>query len=193
VHPWTLKAFQRWLDNGSGAFVLCIEDDAFGAVSHVLHLAKTSTCHATVITSVVVEGAQRVSPAMSAVTLKDQNEERREKSTGRHDAMGLESRQPPGDNKPIPIDSTATSRPSQHRPSDNFTTHDLNVRMKEKAAEFHRLVETTDWSKTALGPYAGWSQAIKTALGIAFGSATQDSIWFGPAVEGDITGGIHVI
>jgi len=169
VHPWTLIAFQQWLTAGTGVFTLCIEDDGeCGSVSQVLHLAKTETRAATVLTSIILDTPQRPPPA----TVKNR--------------PVIKNAQPRHD-RPSTLLSAEGRRPTRHKPSDNFTRFDLNVDMKEEAIEFEQLVETTDWSKTALGPYAGWPQAIKAALSIAFASATQDSIWFGPIDN------IHVI
>lgn len=42
------------------------------------------------------------------------------------------------------------------------------------------LLDTTDWSKTALGPRSKWSPVIETMISIVYASPTQDSLWLGP-------------
>lgn len=77
-------------------------------------------------------------------------------------------------------------RPKQHAPEDNFKRQELDIAMAGVAAEYDRLVETTEWDKTRLGPYSQWSSALKSMMGICFASATQDSIWFRPLDSDDI-------
>lgn len=83
-------------------------------------------------------------------------------------------------------------RPKNHAPEDNFTRQELDIAMTGVAAEYHRLVDTTEWEKTRLGPYSEWSSALKSMMGICFASATQDSIWFRPMDSTDIDD-IHVV
>lgn len=89
------------------------------------------------------------------------------------------------DHVPSAGDAAESSRylrrtPKRHRPQDNFTQHEYNVQMQESSAEYESLVLSTDWSKTPMGPLETWPPAIRTMMSIAFASATQDSIWFGP-------------
>ncbi|KAL1405026.1 hypothetical protein Q8F55_008649 [Vanrija albida] len=91
----------------------------------------------------------------------------------------------PEDRRQSEDDAGDTSRhlrrtPKRHRPQDNFTQHEYNVQMHEASAEYEQLVLDIDWSKTPMGPLENWSHAIRTMMSIAFASATQDSIWFGP-------------
>ena len=41
------------------------------------------------------------------------------------------------------------------------------------------LLETTDWSKTALGPREKWSSALSTIVGMLMASPTPDALWVG--------------
>lgn len=77
-------------------------------------------------------------------------------------------------------------RPRNHAPEDNFKRQELDIAMAGSAAEYHRLVETTDWDNSLLGPYSEWSSALKSMMGICFASATQDSIWFRPLHSTDV-------
>ena len=43
-----------------------------------------------------------------------------------------------------------------------------------------RLLETTDWSLTSLGPREGWSPVVHTMTDLLMRSPTQDSLWLGP-------------
>lgn len=83
-------------------------------------------------------------------------------------------------------------RPKNHAPEENFKRQELDIAMSGVAAEYQRLVDTTDWEKTQLGPYSEWSSALKSMMGICFASATQDSIWFRP-LESDETDDIHIV
>lgn len=83
-------------------------------------------------------------------------------------------------------------RPKNHAPEDNFTRQELDIAMTGVAAEYDRLVATTEWEKTRLGPYSEWSSALKSMMGICFASATQDSIWFRP-LDSDETDDIHIV
>lgn len=83
-------------------------------------------------------------------------------------------------------------RPKNHAPEDNFTRQELDIAMTSVAAEYHRLVDTTEWEKTRLGPYSEWSSALKSMMGICFASATQDSIWFRPLDSTDVDD-IHIV
>jgi|HubBroStandDraft_1064217.scaffolds.fasta_scaffold04387_4 diguanylate cyclase (GGDEF)-like protein len=46
--------------------------------------------------------------------------------------------------------------------------------------EMGRLVRSTDWSKTPLGPIAQWPRSLKTMLGVVLGSRFPMMIWWGP-------------
>jgi PAS domain S-box-containing protein len=45
--------------------------------------------------------------------------------------------------------------------------------------EMGRLIRSKDWSKTPVGPPAGWPQSLKTALGIMLHSRYQMFVWWG--------------
>jgi diguanylate cyclase (GGDEF)-like protein len=46
--------------------------------------------------------------------------------------------------------------------------------------EMGRLVRSTDWSKTQLGPIEDWPRSLKTMLGVVLGSRFPMMIWWGP-------------
>ena len=48
--------------------------------------------------------------------------------------------------------------------------------------ELGRLIRTYDWSKTPLGPPAGWPQSLKTAVRIMLTSRQPIWVGWGPAL-----------
>ncbi|WWC64291.1 uncharacterized protein I303_106901 [Kwoniella dejecticola CBS 10117] len=58
------------------------------------------------------------------------------------------------------------------RPSDNNTSALSSLACKS-------LLESTDWSKTKLGPREKWSRVIETMLEVILRSPTQDALWLG--------------
>ncbi len=46
--------------------------------------------------------------------------------------------------------------------------------------EVGRLVRSTDWSKTPLGPIEHWPRSLKTMLGVVLGSRFPMMVWWGP-------------
>ncbi|WVQ73808.1 hypothetical protein IAR50_003389 [Cryptococcus sp. DSM 104548] len=55
--------------------------------------------------------------------------------------------------------------------------------VESQAGESWRMVETYDWSKTAIGPREQWMDAIDPVLAITFESRTQDCVWLGPDLQ----------
>ncbi len=46
--------------------------------------------------------------------------------------------------------------------------------------EMARLIRSTDWSKTPLGPVESWPQSLRTAVSICLGSRHPIVLWWGP-------------
>src|SRR5687767_1205575 len=46
--------------------------------------------------------------------------------------------------------------------------------------EMARLIRTTDWSRTLLGPIASWPQSLRIAVSICLGSRHPIVLWWGP-------------
>jgi diguanylate cyclase (GGDEF)-like protein len=46
--------------------------------------------------------------------------------------------------------------------------------------EMGKLVRSTDWSKTPLGPIESWPRSLKTMLGVVLGSRFPMLLWWGP-------------
>ena len=46
--------------------------------------------------------------------------------------------------------------------------------------EMGALMRSIDWSKTPLGPVAGWSQALRTMVGLLLRNRFPMLLWWGP-------------
>ena len=53
-------------------------------------------------------------------------------------------------------------------------------RLFEGGGEMGSLMRSFEWSKTALGPVSGWSQALKTSVGIVLRSPAPMHLYWGP-------------
>src|SRR5215207_3341110 len=60
-----------------------------------------------------------------------------------------------------------------HRPDILATTFPGDSEMAERCRAF-------DWSTTPLGPVAGWSQSLRTTVGIVLTSRNPMFLWWGP-------------
>lgn len=45
------------------------------------------------------------------------------------------------------------------------------------------MLETFDWSTTALGPKADWPQSLKTIISVVMATATESCLWWGPGAS----------
>src|SRR5579863_8971921 len=48
--------------------------------------------------------------------------------------------------------------------------------------EMGKLVRSTDWSKTPLGPIESWPKSLRTMLGVVLGSRFPMLLWWGPSL-----------
>jgi len=55
-----------------------------------------------------------------------------------------------------------------------------SVDLTDPELDCRRLLETTDWAATSLGPKEGWSPVVHTMIDVLMRSPTQDALWLGP-------------
>ena len=56
----------------------------------------------------------------------------------------------------------------------------MNVDVFADGGEMGALMRSIDWSKTPLGPVAGWSQALRTMVGLLLRNRFPLLVWWGP-------------
>jgi signal transduction histidine kinase/FixJ family two-component response regulator len=56
----------------------------------------------------------------------------------------------------------------------------LGERIFAGTGEMARLIRTTDWSRTPLGPIEAWPQSLRTAVSLCLGSRHPIVLWWGP-------------
>src|SRR5215469_13513489 len=107
----------------------------------------------------------------------------------------------PSDSTPDSVSSVPRAEGTRlERPSQNQTDSELHAGdgTRPVYAEMVEVIESVDWSKSALGPSAGWPQSLKTALNICLRSRFQLAIFWGPELvflyndaEREVIGSLH--
>ena len=69
---------------------------------------------------------------------------------------------------------------NQHSMTSNHQTGQHDSGFLTGTGEMAQLIRTMDWSKTALGPVAGWPQSLRTTVSLCLASNFPINIIWGP-------------
>src|SRR5580765_5732605 len=61
-----------------------------------------------------------------------------------------------------------------------MSSDDMSPEVLSEGGEVGALMRTIDWASTPLGPVSGWSQALRTMVGLLLRNRFPLLLWWGP-------------